>query len=259
MNIRFPLFPICIVFLILLGACSLPQPVLRQVPYKTSGTWYQGREYIIEEGKNTRMVAAYERFEGDKVVFDVEFENTSEQAFLLDPKEFFTIPSDFEFDPYYWEEAKNDILQNRSLPALDPEEMLLQFDKGISRAEARRRNATTVSILSIAVEAATVVAATAAVNNSSDGGTTVVGVGPVFYSDFDDIEAEAEWQKNSLEGQKEYWESYVLRKTTLLPGDKVRGRVYFPATQEAKVNYFFYPVGGEILEMRFEQIVIPAK
>lgn len=105
MNRRFPLLSICFSLIIFLSACYSPQPVLRQVPYKTSGTWYQCREYVIEEAKNARMVAAYERFEGDKV----------------------------------------------------------------------------------------------------------------------------------------------------------RGRVYFPATPEAKVNYFFYPVGGEILELRFEQIAIPAK
>ena len=241
--------------ILLFAACSTPTPVLRLIPYDQAGTWKQGLEYIENNGKGARMSIAFERMDQGDMVFDVEIENLSDESFLVDPRNFFAIKSELQVQEGYWQSAPPEVIQSRTLPAYDPEEVLLGFDKNLSRLESRRRNVNTASIITAiaAVGAITAVAVSASNSGSGDGGGVDVVADPVIYADFGNNQAEMAIQQDYLEHQKAYWQSTVLRKTTLDPGEKLRGRIYFPTAIEANVNYFFFPVGRETLQFIYRQ------
>jgi len=53
---------------------------------------------------------------------------------------------------------------------------------------------------------------------------------------------------------RQEWESEALRKTTLYPGEQIRGRVYFPVTKHARQIQLLLPIGVQTANLIFRQV-----
>lgn len=234
--------------LLLLESCFTPMPVLRQSPYEEEGTWFQGLEYVVLNGEGSQMAIAFSGIENRDIIYDVEIENVSEESYLVDPADFHGVAIPFEADHFFWEKPGGTLQEEQKVYAYDPEEVLLDLDKGIARIDAERRNNTAASII-VGLAAIGAAAAVSASSSSDVGNSDAVANDSFIWIDNNDNgAAEADLRQN-----KAYWQSALLRKTTLTPGQKVRGLVYFTSNPDAKFNYLYFPLGDETLQITFLQ------
>lgn len=215
--------------LLVFNACYAPKPLVRISPDQEENVfWHQGQ--AIAESRQDDIVAraAFSHFHGDYALFDVELINESEHTFLLDPKDL-SITSD----------------KGTRIPAIDPEMNIFSMQMEASRQEARRKNN---AIIAGAVAVTAVVAVAVATSDDSpssaqtdnnarsieqsyntvDLAVDVLSPAVALAIDFRrgellSHEAAALPSTNTLE----FWENIALRKTTLRPGDVVRGLVGF--------------------------------
>ena len=239
------LFGLC---LFLVGACSAPMPVLRQSPFEEKGTWYQGLEYVMVNGQEAQMAIAFSGIDNGDMIYDVEIENLSQESYLVDPANFFGVALPFQASSLFWEGKEGAIQPEHEIFAYDPEEVLLNFDKGIARVDAARRNRNTASIIAGLAAVGAAVAVAASSGSDGGGGEAVADNSFIWIENGDNQNEEAHLMQS-----KAYWESAVLRKTTLAPGQKVRGLVYFSANPDARFNYLYFPLGNETLRITFQQ------
>jgi hypothetical protein len=66
-------------------------------------------------------------------------------------------------------------------------------------------------------------------------------------------------QASSYEVERANWETAALRKTTLLPGNRVAGLVYVMRDSTANEVSLQMRIGDEILDFQFKQIFIDAR
>lgn len=236
--------------------CFTPQPVVRVQPDEAEiSFWHYGQAIAAkaQDGFTTR--AAFSHANRDYLVFDVECINESEQTYLVTPEVMRLVSG-----------------QNFSLPAVDPEKYLLHSEVRASRAEADAKNAAVAT----GVVAAAAIVAVALSDNDSDNETEADDYDS--YTDYgaDDVVVDLapsmlylgasafhegpilSHPVDQLPPTQDilFWSDYTLRRTTVRPGESVRGLVAFPRHDEATVFTLQVPVDDLRFEFLFQQRLI---
>lgn len=222
------------ILLLIMSGCT-PDPVYRMRADLTDDAqqnWFQGRQYVARGNADAEVTLAYERTVEDRHVFQIEVVNRSDTTVTVDPAHFRILPGTALLDPDV--AAFTEVPASDTLPAVNPEEELLDIDLERERKEARAQTAAAFSLIEVTADAAGDLAAAA------NGGRTSEEQAA---DDLEDVERQVRFQSRregherdmrGLSDRRTYWAETVLRRTTLPPGGEARGRVFFPLSEKAR-------------------------
>lgn len=211
--------------LLQLSSCFAPQAVVRLEPDQQEQIrWYQGQANAEKEENDITCRAGFYKHDREYLFFDIEVINGTDQDLLVSP-ELFTLVHDGQ------------VIQH----ALDPERLLLSTELRQSEREANAKNAAV--LIGVATVAATV-AVVASDNNrqTRSDNRTVNALNTA--STAVDLSLSGFYLAQSVASAglpagppppevvppasvPEFWADYTLRRTTLAPGEQVRGLVGF--------------------------------
>lgn len=223
---------IAMVFII--ASCATPSPVVRITPKETKTTWEQGKEFVSYQKNDFTIHCAYHGINDKSLIFDVEVINNSPEDFLLAPEQFVMYTDSGKWDP-----ITNQIVYSTfPINATDPEYELLKLEMEESVTIAKMKNNQTASAI-VAIVSIPVIAAAAIsdANDSNDNNEEEVEVSRTEMaatSTIVTLDAINEGQVNNANNMgtiydnQNVWLQHALRKTTLGPGESLRGLIYFP-------------------------------
>jgi len=217
-------------------ACS-PAPVFRIHPADEPTTHYKGIEYVQHSENGLILSVGYYRHLKDKFVLDVEITNDRDSIAHIDPVQ-------FEYEAFENRSIAHNAADTLSLlaseKAFDPERELLEIDMQISKAEAAED---TDDVLFLVGQGLSI--ATETTSNSPEGNEEEREFRKDSYRMHQLEKLEYRHKRMSLRDQRDVWEMDALRKTDLLPGEHLRGFVFFKNQRDAAV-YIIQFRGGDI-------------
>ena len=240
-----------------LCSCAVPQAVVRVEPTADQKVRWDYGQAIVEKSVDSLFGrAAFDHAEKEFLVFNVDVTNLSQRDLLVAPELFYITTS----------------TGTRYL-ALDPEKQLFSMEVQENVREANAKNA---AVLAGVVAAAAVTAVVVSeikdakdnnnnnnnenrsnnqsntnfllsvplVLNSSSADQSIV------QSNIDNFEPNRPTTRD-----RDFWMDYTLRKTTLAPGEKVRGKVLFSRQDALKDFLLMLPVEQSVFSFGFKQKV----
>jgi len=243
-----------------LSSCAVPQAVVRVEPtadQKVRGDYGQA---IVEQSVDSLFGrAAFDHAEKEFLVFNVDVTNLSKRDMLVAPELFYITTS--TGTRYF---------------ALDPEKQLFSMEVQENVREANAKNA---AVLAGVVAAAAVTAVVASEikdakenrnnnsnsnnenrNNNQSNTNFLLSVPLVINSSSAD-QSIAQSNIDNFEPNRpttrdrNFWMDYTLRKTTLAPGEKARGKVLFSRQDALKDFLLMLPVEQSVFSFGFKQKV----
>lgn len=186
---------------------------------------------------------------GRLLVFDVDIVNMSDSDLLVDPTTFYSVPLKDKTTAYNANSGRNRVF------AINPERMIEQIEKSISRENASAANA---ALADLTLATGKIV-------------TDIAGIGAPKSEQELEKKARREKEEESerfnremrydaalrrLTDERTEWERYALRKHTLHPGETLGGSIYFPVQEEARFLTVVLPVRDE--EVKFLYTLAPS-
>ncbi|MDD2797006.1 MAG: hypothetical protein PHV20_00280 [Bacteroidales bacterium] len=234
-----------------LFSCSTTAPLVKLTPstLENKDYWNLGQQFVYSSNKNIWFDCAFNRVEGNTLVYDVKISNHTDSTILVDPIFF------------HQKVYVNDSTILAHDYASDPEMILNKLKMEENMAIANRNNATIFGITSAILTMGALVAVAASdkdvekkidqlnlVGVAHDVAQTTAGV----VAQESDIRAENSWvnHRNLSEA--------LLRKTTLPKGYFIEGEVHFPYQSGAKWYDLILSVNGINTYFYFKQDFIRA-
>jgi hypothetical protein len=252
----------------LLGGCA-PASVIRLRPIADETHVADGLEAVKQERGGVKVVTAFDNVyqtteRGQRVeylIFDTEVTNLTDHDLELRPNDFNAVVLDARQQqlPSPYTDAAGNAYARRYV-ALDPDQQVTETEVKMKQAEARlKANKVFNTVLFVALAAATVSNSSkpkpyrefAQTANSLNAGFQAWAVKRVadraaFASRMDRLG----WEYNT-------WKGEPFRRTTLAPGQAVRGRLLVRADREAARLWLTYPTpSGEEIRFLFEQRLV---
>lgn len=231
-------------------SCAIPPSRMYLVkpitPLETR--WFQGLEFVEESADDIRIALAFEKHEGRYFLFQVEIENTSEKSVLFNPADVFYRP--------IIQDQEEETIELPKIYAVDPEPMILKAE------ELRRKEESIYQTYLLR-------------GNFADLLHTVADIGETLTEDKteEELEKEKKEEKEKEEEEKKelekieeehgermakvtelkkYWES-SLRKSSIEPGQSIRGRLHFPVNKDTKLLEIHFDINEVKFTFNFEQ------
>lgn len=245
-------FPVSIkIFLFVLVAvfassCAGPQAVIRMSPVSSDVRWNYGQAFAADSLNGIIVESAFDKATKEYNIFDVKVVNNSNLNYLVDPVNFQII--DVKSSP------KHPTVFN----AIDPEQMLLSFDKQLSEAEHEKRKAAVGSGVAVGVlAAATVALAVMDVHHSNGHHVRVPApiVAAPLAVDLIDNSVPYDYV-TAIDNDRQMWEMSTVRKTTLATGYLVEGKLFFPRFVKPGVYVLRLLVDDGFIDIPFSQLTV---
>lgn len=240
-----------------LSSCAVPQAVVRMEPAPDQQVRWDYGQAIVEKSVDSLFGrAAFDHAEKEYLVFNVDVTNLSQKDQLVAPEQFYITTT--TGTRYF---------------ALDPEKQLFSMEVQENVREANAKNAAIAAGV-VAVAAVTAVAVAEIKdnkndrnnnnnnegrNNSNNSGPNLflsapivlnAAPGPVVSPPVDNFEPHQPTTNN-----RRFWMDYTLRKTTLAPGEKVRGKVLFRRQDALRDFLLMLPIEQSVFSFGFKQKV----
>lgn len=237
-------------FGLLLTGCFTPQKIIRIAPEAQENIfWYQGQAIAEKKQDSVIVRAAFSHSDRNYLLFDVEVFNEKDSPILVSPEVLsLKTPSDY------------------LLPAIDPEAIILSQEMRASQQEANAKNAAIVG--GVVLVGAAVVAATSdsdadsdtdsdydsddydALNFAADVVVPSIAWGLSFHQD----PILTEYPESLPTADHiSFWQDIVLRRTTLRPGEHIRGLVAFPRYDNTATLEMNVPIEKDNFRFLFTQ------
>lgn len=230
---------------ILLASCATPRAVIRMNPVSENVRWNYGQAFASDTITGIVVEAAFDRSTPEYNIFDVSVINRSNMNYVVDP-------ANFSFQETRYDEGPANVYR-----ALDPENMLLAIDQKESKDEADAKNAAigAVVVAGAVVATAAIVAANADDvevrhhhHRHADPGIMVAT--PIILDGMD----EPMPTMTEAERRRDMWMNGTVRKTTLEPGYRIDGKVYFPRFEKPATYVLQLPVDDQLAQIAFNQL-----
>ena len=249
------------VLAISLSSCAVPQAVVRMEPAADQKIRWDYGQAIVEKSVDSLFGrAAFDHAEKEFLVFNVDVTNLSQRDQLVAPELFYITTA--TGTRYF---------------ALDPEKQLFSMEVQENVREANAKNA---AVLAGVVAAAAVTAVVVSEikdakdnnnsnnnnnnnenrNNNQDNTNFLLSV-PLVINSGSANQSNVQQNIDNFEpdrptiGDRGFWMDYTLRKTTLAPGEKARGKVLFHRQDALKDFLLMLPVEQSVFSFGFKQKV----
>ncbi len=244
------------------SACAVPQAVVRMEPAADQKIRWDYGQAIVEKSVDSLFGrAAFDHAEKEFLVFNVDVTNLSQKDQLVAPEQFYITTA--TGTRYF---------------ALDPEKQLFSMEVQENVREANAKNA---AVLAGVVAAAAVTAVVVSEikdakedrnnnnnnnsnnenrNNNLDNTNFLLSV-PLVINSASANQSIVQQNIGNFEpnrpttGDRGFWMDYSLRKTTLAPGEKARGKVLFYRQDALKDFLLMLPVEQSVFSFGFKQKV----
>jgi hypothetical protein len=229
---------------ILLASCATPRAIIRMNPVSENVRWNYGQAFASDTVTGIVVEAAFDRSTPEYNIFDVTVINRSNMNYVVSP-------ADFHFQEVRYDEGPVNIYR-----ALDPENMLLAIDKKESKDQADAKNA---AIGAVVVAGAVVATAAIVAANSNDvevrhhhrhADPGILVATPIFLGGSNEPMA----AMTEAERRRDMWANGTVRKTTLEPGYRIDGKVYFPRFEKPATYVLRLPVDEQFAQIAFNQL-----
>ena len=234
-----------LVALLVLPACS-PNPVYRLSASDADVSyWDAGRAYLFAQSDSVAVEVSYELTTQEGHVFDVGFSNRGDRSIVIDPAH---IAAQML--------SRSSALMGGEVAAFDPEAVMLDLDLESSRREASNRTSRLVEGIGAGISLA---AATVEVSAADEPGEASEAVARYAVDETARVgrvileERDHELDQAAIAGNRNWWSDAALRRSTLQPGQAVRGWVLVPVDVRAGWVELLIPIGDETARFRFEQ------
>lgn len=201
--------------------------------------WVSGRAAITEEHDGVRAAAAFDRHEGNAVVFRVEVENLTDSQVEVTPREM-TVATCAAAGPC-----------SAAFRVIDPEGVLMALDQQEAAEKAAATNEAVFSGSLMLLSAVLDVASLATGKANRDTGRNTARIG----AQMDRDDARHHRQLSQIDRRRQSWSGGALRRTTLSPGQSTAGYVYVPVRLQAQLVWLHLRVGGRRIPFCFKQVV----
>lgn len=231
--------------IVVLASCATPKAVIRMNPVSENVRWNYGQAFASDTVLGIVVEAAFDNTTNEYAIFDVSIINNSNMDYLVDPV-LFRI-----------EKIISEVEHNTELKAIDPESVLLNIDKQLSQNEADIKNAKVGG----AIVAGAILATSVAIAVSDVGDVhrhhrevdpNLIIAAPILLDDSANYDTKD--YVSSIERKREMWASSTIRKTTLQPGYKIEGKVFFPKFVSPGFYNLNIPVDDETISIQFVQL-----
>lgn len=232
---------------VLLASCATPRAVIRMNPVSENVRWNYGQAFASDTITGIVVEAAFDRSTPEYNIFDVTVINQSNMSYVVNP-------ANFQFQEVRYDDGPINIYR-----ALDPENMLLAIDQKESKDEADAKNA---AIGAVVVAGAVVATAAIVAANSNDtevhhhrnhyrhADPGIMVATPIFLGGTD----EPMPAMTEAERRRDMWANGTVRKTTLEPGYRIDGKIYFPRFEKPATYLLKLPVDEQYVEIAFNQL-----
>ncbi|WP_460621848.1 hypothetical protein [Hymenobacter tenuis] len=216
--------------LVLLTSCSSTS-FLKMLPNRYDGPWVDGHPTSVVRHPDSVLVRlGFVRYEQKALVFEAQFTNYSDQPVVVVPETFYylMLPNDSLAEAQL---AQG--IQHLKVPALDPQMQLQQLAAKRDKQAAKATNVSWFEILTSASHVAEDVASI----KKKETAEQVAERDDRHQSDnafFEEQREQHAQQADELHNKLAHLESSVLLRTTLQPGERVTGQVYFPRNDYMK-------------------------
>jgi hypothetical protein len=232
-----------VILAITLQSCFTPQNVVRLQPENKGGTWLNGQQFISDSINGIIYEVAFDQMFDNSYWFDFNITNLSNLPVLIDPMDFYLQAFDGRKQP----------LTDYKVPAVNPENEILEIEKQISKNKAQGLNQIGVVLMAATIDVATGIAAVSDDDPHNDHLRTHLT------HDALAVAADNEYVIQSLDDVKETWKNTTIRKTTLNSNYNMKGKVFFPAFRDAVYIRLYLPVDDEFLEIGYMQLQFPVR
>lgn len=212
-------------------------------PVSENVKWNYGQAYASDTVNGIVVEAAFDKSTPEYNIFDMSVVNNSNLDFLVDP-------ATFRFENITIDPSHPIVVK-----ANDPEFMLLNIDKMISKNEADAKNAMVGGAIIAGALVATSVAIAVTDNNDNHHrhlNPDLLVSAPIIIDGANNYEP-ADYV-SSIDRQREMLATSTIRKTTLSPGYKIEGKVFFPKFVSPGYYNLIVPVDEGNVEIQFVQL-----
>lgn len=244
-----PLF-LSVLIMLLSSGCFTPHQIVRVAPEAQENIfWHQGQAIAEKKQDSIIVRAAFSHAEHKYLLFDVEVFNEKETPILVSPEALSLLtPSKYH------------------LPAIDPEAVILSMEMRASQQEANAKNAAVAGSV-ILVGAAVAVAVSSDDSPNYEDNDTDEAVYDALSFTADVVLPAIAWgvhfhqdpilseYPEALPSPQEliFWQDIVLRRTTLRPGESIRGLVAFPRYDNTQQLELIFPIEQDEFRFLFTQ------
>ncbi len=248
----------------LLGACAVPQPVIRMQPTEKGAQFFFGKEFITSQQDGVIVSMAFDANLEKQFTIDFEIINQSEFTILVDPANFY----------YHFHDSITDRNQPKyiEVKATNPETQILQADMEIARRIAQDKNqaafAMGMAVLSVGLAIAETVTPTAEARSAnqqkvapdketvnqqrfekSQNAAALLDIANTSLLVAQENNVRAQFEVMNLNEKKAVWSQETLRKTHLRPNERLQGIIVFDKYLKSGHLTFHFPI--EWLDFRF--------
>ena len=223
----------------LLTACFVNPPgtfILKNPNNSSSVLWMNGKELIKLTNDDVELIVNYDLSRQGTLIFDVLIQNNTDEILVISPESFYC-------------NYINRLNENFTKKALNPETIIRNYDKQIERSHVQKSSKELDNSLFLLFD-----------------------IAETFQKKTD--EERKEFIKRSDEREQQYFNELnridntlltlankrreiateALRKTSLLPGQQISGKIYFSAYLDRKVKNLtlYLPVKNDTLQVIYE-------
>lgn len=230
---------------LILSSCASPQAIVRMNPVTPDVRWNYGQAFAADTVMGIMVETAFDKATKEFNVFDVSIVNGSNMNYLVDPNNFLIVDMESSADhPAIYK-------------AIDPESMILSIDKQCSQDVADEKNAKVGAGIALGALAVAAVAVAIADDSSNDYSNRIYEpnlflAAPVV---MEVVSNDVPYNYVSTnDHQRDMWVTSTVRKTTLAPGYRIQGKVFFPRFEKPGVYTLKLKVDNQTLEIPFTQL-----
>jgi len=233
--------PIITTFLFI--SCA-ERPIYKLKSLDENVDFYKGNEIVSKDVENIETILEFDDLTPQKYIFYLEIFNSGDKSITIQPEKIFM---------EIFTKSKNINTSKNGFynKSVNPEIVLKSIDEEMENREDSHDLSTGLNLLgtffSVAVDLA----------SDSDYKTENV-IGDIFIGVDNQINEEVDYDNDieSMNSEKHFWKTEVLRKTTLNANEQIGGLVFFPNFNGAKIIKVHIPVDGTVQTFLFKQIQI---
>ena len=232
----FKLLIIGILIMTLFGCHVTPYGIydLRVADKSADILWSRGKELLKLANEDAEVIVNYDDTREGLLVFDVSIHNISNDIILVSPEDFYC-------------NIVNKLDDKVKLEAVNPEKMIKHYSKRLETLNAQKKSNERQDLVFSFFEVADGFTKKTDEERKED------------QKEYDDREESQARRANKImnnrintEKLRDSYESKSLRRTSLLPGDKIGGRVYFSIKGSIKEFSLNIPIKGKEFKIKYD-------